>query len=77
MENIKNIKKLNNINLLNKIENETQYSVKINFNEKAKNLDSIGERGNFIDKKHHFILINTNEAQVLDKFIFLLNLYFL
>ena len=56
MENIKNIKKLNNINLLNKIENETQYSVKINFNEKAKNLDSIGERGNFIDKKTSFYI---------------------
>jgi len=56
VENIKNIKKLNNINLLNKIENETQYSVKINFNEKAKNLDSIGERGNFIDKKTSFYI---------------------
>lgn len=50
VENIKNIKKLNNINLLHKIENNSEYSVKINFNEKAQKIDTVLERGNKLVK---------------------------
>ena len=45
VENIKNVKKLNNMNLLNRIENDDEDVKKLNVFEKARKLESGVERG--------------------------------